>query len=53
MIWTRHHGGWVIVASFVTAMILSILPLPGPVDPFRPEWTAMVLIYWCLALPER
>lgn len=53
MILTRHHGGWVIVASFVAAMLLSILPLPGAIDPFRPEWTAIVLIYWCLALPER
>jgi len=48
-----RRGGWIIVLSFVVAMLLSILPLPQVVDPFRPEWTALVLIYWCLALPER
>lgn len=53
MIGDGHRGGWIIVLSFVAAMLLSILPLPQVVDPFRPEWTALVLIYWCLALPER
>ncbi|HQU15239.1 MAG: rod shape-determining protein MreD [Chromatiales bacterium 21-64-14] len=53
MILARHHGGWVIVLSFVAAMALTILPLPGSAELFRPEWTALVLVYWCLALPER
>lgn len=53
MIPTRRRGSWIIVLSFVAAMLLSILPLPQLVDPFRPEWTVMVLIYWCLAVPER
>lgn len=53
MILARHHGGWVIVLSFVAAMALTILPLPDWALLFRPEWTALVLIYWCLALPER
>lgn len=49
----RHCGGWVIVLSFVLAFMLTLLPLPDYVRPFRPEWSALVLIYWCLALPER
>jgi rod shape-determining protein MreD len=32
---------------------LTILPLPDAVQAFRPPWYALVLIYWCLALPER
>ena len=28
-------------------------PLPGWLDPFRPEWVALVLIYWCMAVPNR
>ncbi len=49
----RHQNGWVIVLSFVLALILTMLPLPDWAELGRPEWVALVLIYWCLALPER
>ncbi|HHC71469.1 MAG TPA: rod shape-determining protein MreD [Thiotrichales bacterium] len=49
----RPHGGWVIVASFVVALLLSTLPLPDWILPWRPEWSALVLIYWTMALPHR
>lgn len=49
----RHNGGWVIVLSFLAAMTLSILPLPEWARPFRPDWVALVLLYWCMALPQR
>jgi rod shape-determining protein MreD len=49
----RHHGGWAIAFSFVVALMLTMLPLPDWAALFRPEWVAMVLIYWCLALPDR
>lgn len=41
------------MASFVAALLLSIVVMPGWAAPFRPEWTVLVLIYWCLALPHR
>ncbi|MGE0080868.1 MAG: rod shape-determining protein MreD [Thiohalomonadaceae bacterium] len=50
---TRHQHGWVIAASFAVALVLTMLPLPDWAAPLRPEWVAMVLIYWCLALPDR
>ncbi len=49
----RHHGGWVIAMTFVAAMMLTMVPLPDWAEYLRPEWVTMVLIYWCLALPER
>jgi len=49
----RHNGGWVIVGTFILALMLTMLPLPEWAELFRPEWAAMVLIYWCMALPER
>jgi len=49
----RHHGGWIIALTFVIALMLTMLPLPDWAHVFRPEWVAMVLIYWVLALPER
>jgi rod shape-determining protein MreD len=48
-----QHGGPVIVVSFLVAIVLTILPLPIWARPFRPEWYALVLIYWCLAAPSR
>lgn len=48
-----RSGGWVIAMSFVAALMLTMLPLPDWGGYLRPEWATMVLIYWCLALPER
>lgn len=50
----RHrHGGWIIIASFATALLLTMLPLPDWAQVLRPEWVTLVLIYWCMALPGR
>ncbi len=47
------HNGWVIIATFLAALILTLIPLPGWLELLRPEWVMIVLIYWCLAIPER
>ncbi len=49
----RHHGTWVIVLSFIFGFMLNIMPLPTWASPWRPNWVAMVLIYWCIAIPQR
>lgn len=46
-------GGWVIAFSFLAAFLLGGLPLPTWLERFRPDWVAMVLIYWGMALPYR
>jgi rod shape-determining protein MreD len=43
----------VIYASLVVALILMILPLPDWAQLYRPNWMALVLIYWSMALPKR
>lgn len=53
MVLATHRRGWVIVATFIAALLLEITPLPGWLALFRPELPAVVLIYWCLALPQR
>jgi len=47
------HGYGVILASFFLALVLAVLPLPLWLQWGRPEWVALTLIYWTLALPHR
>ena len=50
---TKTHGGNIILLSFIAAFILSMLPLPQVLQSIRPEFVLLVLIYWCIALPNR
>lgn len=50
---TVAQGGGVILLSFIVALGLTIMPLPGMLEMFRPEWMIMVLVYWVMALPAR
>ena len=43
----------VIYLSLLVALVLMILPLPDWVEIYRPNWVALVLIYWSMALPKR
>ena len=43
----------VVHASLVVALILMILPLPDWAQMYRPNWIALALIYWSMALPRR
>ena len=43
----------VIYVSLVIAVILMILPLPDWAQMYRPNWMALALIYWSMALPNR
>ncbi len=49
----RPHGRWLIALTMLLALVLTVLPLPGVLEPWRPEWTMLVIIYWSLALPVR
>lgn len=42
-----------VLGSIVAALMLSIVPLPDSVEPFRPDWTALALIHWTIMQPER
>ena len=47
------RGRLLIAATFLVARVLSILPWPVWTEQFRPDWVTLVLIYWCMALPNR
>ncbi|MGE5153678.1 MAG: rod shape-determining protein MreD [Bdellovibrio bacteriovorus] len=39
--------------TLMVAVLLSILPLPDAGEDLRPQWVALTLIFWALALPDR
>ena len=49
----KHQGGGLILLSIVAALCLNVVPLPQELAWFRPDFMAMVLIYWTIALPHR
>lgn len=49
----RRSGWGVIVLSLAVALLLTILPLPTSLEPWRPEWLALAMLYWGIALPRR
>jgi len=48
-----RNGTPVVVGTLVIALFLTILPMPVWADDFRPQWVAITLIYWALALPNQ
>ncbi len=41
-----------IILTFLVGLILQILPLPDTAQFYRPNWVAIILIYWSMALPN-
>ncbi len=39
--------------GLILTLALSVVPLPESVAPFRPDWVAVALLYWCFAAPRR
>ncbi len=46
-------GLLVILLSLAVSLMLTMLPLPDWAAIYRPDFMALVLIYWSLALPTR
>lgn len=44
---------WFINITILIALVLSIMPLPIELRPFWPNWAALIVIYWAMALPHR
>ena len=40
-------------AMTLLAFLLTLLPLPEVIAAFRPDWVALTLIYWAIAMPGR
>ena len=45
--------GWAFWIGIVLALLLMLMPLPELVQPLKPYWPALVLIYWSLETTDR
>ena len=50
---TYANGRFKIILTLIIALLLTVLPVPEPLNNFRPDWLFLVLGYWCMALPYR
>jgi rod shape-determining protein MreD len=41
-----------VLITILVAFMLMISPLPDGVEPFRPDWLALVLIFWAMTVPR-
>ena len=41
-----------LVLVLVVAFLLTLMPLPAVMEPLRPYWVGLVLLYWALELRE-
>ena len=44
---------YVIYLTLLAGYLLTLMPMPEWASTYRPQWVALILIYWCMALPER
>jgi rod shape-determining protein MreD len=41
-----------VLLCIIMALMLSLVPMPDWADPYRPDWVALTLIYWSMAVPR-
>ena len=39
---------WWFTGTLAFALLSMLVPLPGVLEPFKPYWPALILLYWCL-----
>ncbi len=44
---------WWFIATLVFSQLLMLVPLPEALEPFKPYWPALVLLYWALESGDR
>jgi len=43
---------WPVVLSLIIGLMLTLMPLPTAADAFRPDWLALLVIFWAMQLPR-
>ncbi|NUR22913.1 rod shape-determining protein MreD [Frateuria sp.] len=49
----QRLGMWWFVGTLVFSLLSMLVPLPDVLEPFKPYWPALVLLYWSLESGDR
>ncbi len=49
---SRHERPLVLWIALLVAAALTLVPLPGLLEPLRPYWVGLVIIYWAMEVPD-
>jgi rod shape-determining protein MreD len=49
----REHSFFMSALSLALMLALAVVPMPASIAPFRPDWVAVVLLYWSISTPHR
>ena len=41
-----------VIITLVVGLMLTIMPLPDSIQAFRPDWLALLMIFWAMQLPR-
>jgi len=41
-----------VIMSIIIALMLTMVPMPDAVSAFRPDWVALVMIFWAMSVPR-
>jgi rod shape-determining protein MreD len=44
---------WWFIGTLAFALVSMLVPLPGVLEPFKPYWPALILLYWSLESEDR
>ncbi len=42
-----------VLLTIILALMLMMMPLPDSVSAFRPDWVALIMIFWTMSVPRR
>jgi rod shape-determining protein MreD len=46
-------SNWWFIGTLAFALLSMLVPLPGVLEPFKPYWPALILLYWALESEDR
>ena len=52
-LFASRQRAWVIPATFLVSYVLISFPVSPQWRGYSPDWVTLVLIYWCMAAPQR
>lgn len=41
-----------VIISVIVALMLTMMPLPDWLQAFRPDWVALVVVFWAISVPR-